>query len=261
MIQDVLKFAEEHISSGESVAMITVTETSGSSPASVGQIMAVLSDGRTSGTVGGGASEYRLIQEAKKAISNGETIFHFSFDHAENGMACGGAMKGFGHILGNENHLYIFGGGHVSQHLAPLANAAGFFVTVIEDRPEFETEFPDTQYILSSPDEYEEKVKLSGSAYIVVCTRGHRTDDKALRYCLSHENNYLGMIGSAQKVNTLYEQLKKEDWPKETMDKVYAPIGLNIASRNPAEIAVSVLAEILLVKNQGTPEHMRTIKN
>lgn len=259
MIQDVLAFAEKHIIQGECVVLLTVTETDGSSPASTGQFMAVLADGQTAGTVGGGASEFRLIRRAQEAIEKKEQVFEFAFDHAESGMACGGAMKGFGNVLGNENHLYIFGGGHVSQQLAPLAQAAGFFVTVIEDRPEFEENFSDVCYVVSSPDEYQEKIRLSGSSYVVICTRGHRTDDEALRFALGCPTAYLGMIGSQRKVDTIFDQLRKENYPPESLDAIYAPIGLDIASGAPAEIAVSILAEILMVKNHGTPAHKKDV--
>ena len=141
MSQETLKFAQEQVAQGRLVALVTVTETSGSSPASVGQLMAVAEDGQAVGTVGGGMTEHLVTRQAVAAIQSGQRFFRFSFDHAENGMVCGGDMQGFGNILGSENHLYLFGGGHVGQSLAKLALLTGFFVTVAEDRPEFEQVF------------------------------------------------------------------------------------------------------------------------
>ena len=259
MIQTLLAFAQEHLAQGKKLALVTVTETSGSSPASAGQMMAVLADGSSAGTVGGGASENMIKQKAIEAIKNNEKVFCFSFDHAESGMVCGGSMKGYGSILGEENHLFIFGGGHIAQCLAPLALKTGFFVTVIEDRPEFESEFPNARYLICKPENYEKEIQLSGSTYVVICTRGHKSDDDALRFCLAKSPKYLGMIGSRTKVKTLFEKLRKDGFKEETLKNIYTPIGLDIASQIPAEIAVSIMAEMLLVKNDGTPGHKRSI--
>ena len=255
MIQDLLTFAQENLVQGKKVALATVTETSGSSPASTGQMMAVLADGSSAGTIGGGASENQVKQIAVNAIKNNDKVFSFSFDHAEFGMVCGGSMKGYGSVLGEENHLFIFGGGHIAQCLAPLAQRTGFFVTVIEDRPEFESEFQGANYFVCKPENYEKELQLQGAAYVVICTRGHKTDDDALRFCLGRPTKYLGMIGSSTKVKTLFERLRKDGYKEETLKNLYTPIGLDIASMIPAEIAVSILAEMLLVKNNGSPGH------
>lgn len=257
MTKDTLRFAQEQVEQGRVVAMITVTETEGSSPASIGQMMAVAADGSTAGTVGGGASEYQLIQKAIEAMKNGEKVFRFSFDHAEKGMVCGGGMSGIGNILGNDNHIYIFGGGHVGQSLAKVAALTGFFVTVIEDRSEFESDCGDARYLVCKPADYEHEVKLTSSDYAVICTRGHKTDDEALRFCLAHNPKYIGMIGSKKKVAALFSKLDQEEYKKELLNTIYTPIGLDIASAAPAEIAISIMAEILLVKNDGSPSHKR----
>ena len=257
MIQEILAFAQENLAQGKKLALVTVTETNGSSPASAGQMMAVLADGSSAGTVGGGASENQIKEKAIEAIKNNEKVFSFSFDHAEIGMVCGGSMKGYGSILGEENHLFIFGGGHIAQCLAPLALRTGFFVTVIEDRPEFENEFPNAHYLVCKSENYEKEIQLSGEAYVVICTRGHKSDEDALRFCLGKSTKYLGMIGSSKKVETLFEKLRKDGYKEETLKNIYSPIGLDIASQIPAEIAVAIMAEMLLVKNDGTAGHKR----
>ena len=257
MIQNTLAFAKEHVAQGRKVALVTVTETIGSSPASAGQMMAVLTDGSSAGTVGGGAAEFQIKQRAIEAIKNGEKVFDFHIDHAQSGMVCGGSMKGFGNILGEETCLYIFGGGHIAQCLAPLAAATGFFVTVIEDRPEFEKEFSNVRYILCESENYQKEIQLSDSAYVVICTRGHKTDNAALRFCLSKPLKYTGMIGSSKKVETIFESLRQDGYSEDTIKNIYAPIGLDIACTIPAEIAVSILAEMLLVKNNGSLCHKK----
>ena len=257
MIQDVLAFAAQKASEGKKVALVTVTGTKGSSPASPGQIMAVLADGSAVGTVGGGATEYLVVNQALEAIKNGGRIFRFSFDHAESGMVCGGSMEGFGNVLGTEANLCIFGGGHIAQCLARIAVQTGFSVTVVEDRPEFASNFEGVRYIVCEPEEYKKEDPASDSDYAVICTRGHKTDDEALRYCLTGKFKYIGMIGSKKKVTALLDKMREEDAAQVELDRVYAPIGLDIADALPAEIAVSILAEILLVKNNGKMRHRK----
>ncbi len=254
----VLDFVKRKTEEGFSVCLVTVTKTNGSSPASIGQMLAVCEDGSNFGTVGGGATEFKIITQAIEAIKNGHKLFNFYYDHSENGMVCGGSMEGFGTIFGNENHIYIFGGGHIAQSFAKVATLTGFTVTVIEDRPEYEKEFTDVNYILATADTFKDKIYLSRNAYAVICTRGHTGDNEALKFCMDKPFKYIGMIGSTKKVTALYSSLNP-DYTQEEIKKVYAPIGLNIASGKPAEIAISIMSEILLIKNGGTPNHKKIL--
>ena len=256
-MQNILEFLTEKTQSGEKAALVTVTETDGSSPASPGQLMAVDMSGETAGTVGGGASEFRLIKQAIETIKAGITVAPFEFDHSEEGMVCGGSMRGFINVLGSSASIAIFGGGHIAQNLAKIAVGAGFNVKIIEDRQELSEYFENVNYIVCDPEDYEKSNVIGASEYAVLCSRGHKTDAQALSYCLKKPLKYLGMIGSSKKTAAVFEQMKKEGVTQEQLNQVYAPIGLNIASSAPAEIAVSILAEILLVKNNGTPMHKR----
>jgi len=256
-MKDVLEFVSQSLSQGKKAALITVTGTTGSSPSYPGQMLAVQADGTTAGTVGGGATEHLITERAKAAILCNEATFSLNLDHAENGMICGGTMEIFGNILGNHLGLCIFGGGHIAQSLANLAEQTGFNVTVIEDRPEFEASFHTATFILCKPDEYESIAPINFADYAVICTRGHSTDDSALRYCLTKELKYIGMIGSKAKVADLFSKLRDEGIRQDDLDRIYAPIGLDIADTNPAEIAVAILAEILLIKNSGSSKHKK----
>ena len=256
-MEDTLSFAHSNAAEGKKVALATVTKTSGSSPATPGQMIAVLADGSTMGTIGGGASEHHVITLAVDAIKNGESVFSFSFDHTKNGMICGGNMEGFGNVIGNQARLCIFGGGHIAQSLSRLAVKTGFYVTIIEDRPEFEVDFESVKYTVYSPNEYSVTRPAAHEDYAVICTRGHSTDDEALRYCLTEDLKYIGMIGSKTKVTSLLTKLREEGVSKEALERLYAPIGLDIACGTPPEISVAILAEILLIKNNGTLTHKK----
>lgn len=257
MIQKILSFAGERIASGQRVAWVTVMKTHGSSPASAGQVMVVAEDGKTAGTIGGGASEHSVAQRALGAMAASEATFSLAIDHAQDCMVCGGGMEVTGTILGQQARLVIFGGGHIAQALAPMAASTGFSVAVVEDRAEFAADFEEARYIICLPEAYREKVAIAPADYVVICTRGHATDDAALRYSLGQRPAYIGMIGSRRKVATLMEQLRQEGFSEAQLSKVYAPIGLAIATEKPAEIAVAILAEILLVKNNGQTGHLR----
>lgn len=257
MMGDVLTFAAQKAAEGKKVALVTVTEISGSSPASPGQMMAVLADGSAEGTIGGGATEHRVIRLAVEAIKGGDAVFSFSLDHLENGMICGGRMAGFGNILGGQGNLCIFGGGHVARHLSQIAALTGLFVTVVDDRAEYASGFASVRYVVLGAEGYETADPASASEYAVICTRGHQGDDEALRYCLTKDLKYLGMIGSKAKVSALIEKLRAEGVPQAKLERVYAPIGLDIADAAPEEIAVAILAEILLVKNNGRLRHKK----
>jgi xanthine dehydrogenase accessory factor len=256
-MQDVLAFASRSSENGKKVALVTVIGVSGSSPATPGQMIAVLADGTTVGTVGGGVSEHHIITRAIGAINNGDAVFTLKIDHAENGMICGGGMEVFGTIIGNNLGLCIFGGGHIAQNLARMAVEIGLFVTVVEDRPEFAVDFESVKYTVCKPEEYEKIDPVAFSDYAVICTRGHSFDAQALNYCLTKNLKYIGMIGSKTKVSSLFDKLKNEGISKEKLNNIYAPIGLDIADAAPGEIAVAILAELLLVKNNGKLRHKK----
>jgi len=172
-------------------------------------------------------------------------------------MICGGSMEGFGNILGNHAGLCIFGGGHIAQSLARIATRTGLYVTIVEDRPEFADDFESVKYIVCDPEEYEKLNPVAFADYAVICTRGHSLDDQALRYCMTKDLKYIGMIGSKAKVIKIFKKLREEGKTQAQLDNLYAPIGLDVASTLPAEIAVAILAEILLIKNNGSLSHKK----
>ena len=155
--------------------------------------------------------------------------------------------------------LVICGGGHVSQFVARIAKLVDFRITVIDDREDFVTEerFPEADKRICCPyDDIAQYLPKSDNAYYVVVTRGHSGDKKSVEAVLQRKFGYLGMIGSRKKVATTMESLKCQGYSKEQIESVHAPIGLAIGARTPAEIAVSIMAEIIQVKNNGTVSTM-----
>jgi xanthine dehydrogenase accessory factor len=154
----------------------------------------------------------------------------------------------------SEPTVYLFGGGHVSEQVAPLAKKVHFKVVVIDDREMFANRhrFPDADEVIVS--EFErcfDKLNIDESSYIVIVTRGHLYDGFVLEQAIKSNARYVGMIGSKKKIRTLYQNLMEKGMKKEVLDQVYAPIGIDINSETPEEIAVSIVAE--LIKVRGTP--------
>lgn len=143
--------------------------------------------------------------------------------------------------------VLLFGGGHVSYEVARLAVNLGFDVTVIDDREEYcnPDRFPDCHTVLiddftSMPD-----FETTENSYILIITRGHAYDRDVLRWALNKPCLYLGMIGSISKRDALYRKLEAEGFSMERLRQVKCPIGLKIGAETPAEIAVSILAEMI----------------
>jgi len=151
----------------------------------------------------------------------------------------------------SDSVLYIFGGGHVSAQIVPLASRVGFKVEVIDDRPEFAdpTKFPDAAKVHRYPFEgLLGEIPVDESSYLVIVTRGHIHDKTVLEQCLRTKARYIGMIGSRRKKAMIYEKLLQEGFTQKDLDRVYAPIGLDIGAETPEEIAVSIVAELIQVR-------------
>lgn len=147
--------------------------------------------------------------------------------------------------------LFIFGGGHVSGEIVPLASLVGFKVVVIDDRREFaKTErFPQAGEVHEYPFEgVMDRLAVDESSYIVIVTRGHIHDNIVLEQSLRTKAGYIGMIGSRQKRNIIYENLLAQGFTQKDLSRVHSPIGLDIGAETPEEIAVSVVAELIQVR-------------
>jgi len=147
--------------------------------------------------------------------------------------------------------LYVFGGGHVSLQIVPLASLVGFKVVVIDDRPEFAdpARFPGAAAVHQYPFEgVLERLPVDESSYFVIVTRGHLHDKTVLAQCIKTDAAYIGMIGSRRKVAILFKSLLDQGFPQAAIDRVHAPIGLAIGAETPEEIAVSIVAELIGVR-------------
>ena len=242
-------------SEGEEAALVTIVTTTGSTPREEGAKMLVKADGSILGTIGGGNLEAQVIEEAIKVIGQGKPKrIHIGLtakEVEEEGMLCGGELEVFIEPILTPPTLYIFGGGHISLPLAKMGKLLGFKIAVIDDRAEFANpdRFPEAEIILA--DHFTKsfpKLKIDKSSYIVIVTRNHQYDDIVLEWAVGTQAKYIGMIGSKTKNKAIFSHLLAKGISRELLDKVHAPIGLEIHAQTPEEIAVSILAEIVTVR-------------
>jgi len=233
---------------------VTVIAAQGSTPQRAGAKMLVFADGRTIGTIGGGCYENDAIGKARLAITDGRSAvvrYELNDDFAqENGLICGGRMDVHVDPLLPDPHLFVIGAGHVGFHLGRIAAGAGFRLHVVDDREKFASveRFPGADVIIDSIPEWLHRAEIPQSAFVVVVTRGHQHDLEAMRALAARDIRYLGLIGSRAKIARIYDALVAEGMPIECLERVRAPIGFEIGAVTPAEIAVSILAELIAVR-------------
>jgi xanthine dehydrogenase accessory factor len=237
---------------GRACALATIVNAVGSIPSYQTAKMLVREDGSIAGTIGGGAAEAAVIAEAKEVIASGVSRM-ITYDLHENprmdiGMVCGGSLNVYVEAITPPRVAYLFGGGHVNALVAKAARLAGFEVEVIDDRPEFASQerFPDARALHTG----DFKTALAGlkpnsRALIFIATRGHALDADALRWAVETPASYIGMIGSKRKVQFVYSKLKLDGVSDEQFARVQAPVGLDIGSTTPEEIAIAVVAEMI----------------
>lgn len=263
----IIKAISDAIENGKEVAVVTILEVKGSSPGKEGSMMAVFPDESIIGTVGGGALEYNLIQESLKAIKENKS-YEKTFELTEKGslhMKCGGFVRVYIKVFAKREKLLIMGGGHLGLELYKLGKYLNKYTVIFDDRKEFANKerFPEAdEIILGNMEESVNNYSIDKNSYIVIVTRGHENDKQCLKAILNQKENpkYIGMVGSRGKVLSTYKELLNEGYSKEKLKDIYSPIGLDIGSSEPKEIALGIIAEILAVKNQKKSIHMRDIK-
>lgn len=241
------------LEAGERVALVTVIHNEGSSPRKVGARMLVRSNGTLVGTIGGGTVEFEVIKQALEVLKGEDPKVYSVHLTRELGMCCGGAMSFFIEPLSQQPRLVLFGAGHVSHALAPMAEAAGFEVWVVDEREAFANaeRFPSARVVVDDPLAALEELPPHTQSYFVIQTHSHRLDEELLRVLVGKPHVYLGMIGSRAKVARFLERLRGRGVANEALERVTMPIGLNIGAMTPGEIAISIAAELVLVRRLG----------
>src|SRR6266550_1367978 len=248
---------------GERVAVATVVKTIGAAPCGVATKMLVRADGTTSGSFSGAKVDAQASQEAVTALRESRShIAHVHLDADQAVGSCGATLEVFFEVLRPEPRLIIAGAGYVAQALTRLATQLDFRIVVVDDRRD-----------LADPQVFGEKVQLTfgdipqtirelepdESSWIVIVTRGHHLDKDALRAALETNAAYIGMIGSPSKVKHIFKDLLKEGIARERLEQVHAPIGLDLGAETPDEIALSIAAEMVMIRKKGSGASLNTL--
>lgn len=246
------------------VALVTVLATQGSMPRHASSKMLVRLDGSTLGTIGGGAMEARVIEEALAAIADGQPrVRSYTLNNLETGDAgiCGGTAELFIDPINVAPTLLVIGGGHVGKALCELAGWAGFRVILSDDRPEFcnPSYVPELAgYIVCPPSEIPQRIAIDKNTYVAAVTRGLSVDLKLIPALLQTQSPYIGLIGSRRRWALTAKALIEEvGLDPQVISRIRAPIGLELQAETPKEIAVSILAEIVMLRRGGTGRPMQ----
>lgn len=257
---NILGACDRILGSGRNAALATIIEASDGTPGKQGFKLVLADDGELSGTVGGGALENRVIEEAKGILASGKSrVFHFNM--ADLGMECGGAATVVIEYLQAAKPFMLFGGGHIGRALCPILQSIGFTVSVFDPRPDAAAYF-DGGAVSVIREEYAQLAnhadEIRRADYCIIATHGHEHDYQVLRdlILLNRDFKYVGLIGSKRKIQVTVKKLTDED--VKVPPFVYTPIGIKIGALTAAEIAVSIVAEVIAVKNGYEADHMRT---
>ena len=255
MSEDVFRAVVRALDERERAALVTIVATRGSTPQRVGAKMLVYEDDRIVGTIGGGCYENDAAGKAREAIRQRRpqlTRYALNDDlAAESGLICGGQMDVYIEPIEPAPDLYLLGAGHVSVEVARIAQLVGFRVHVVDDREKFANtdRFPGAEVIVDDIGHWLGETAVPPAAYVVVVTRGHRDDHDAMRQLVGRPVRYLGLIGSRAKVLRIFDALREDGAETAALSDVHAPIGLDIGAVTPAEIAVSIVAELVAVRS------------
>lgn len=255
------------IATGTPFVCATIVDTQGSVPADIGAKMLVTADGAHFGTVGGGKIEARVIQESKVMLKSAglagtsgkedstAKFFEWSLNR-DIGMTCGGSMRvyleAFNHRAWN---ITVFGAGHVANALISLLEKLDCRITCIDSRVEWLDKLPDSpklrRVLLTEMKEF--VPEIPNDSFVLLMTMGHSSDKPILLEILSRWDGvkfpYLGVIGSDAKAARIRKDIAEAGLPEELSKVFYCPIGLPLGSNHPQEIAVSVAAQLLQVRD------------
>ncbi len=245
-------------------AVATIISAKGSTPRNTAKML-VQADGSIVGTIGGGLAEALIIQDAVRAINEGQArVVEYTLDSAANHgieMLCGGTISVFIEVATAKPTIVMIGAGHVGLAVGRLVEMLGYRLIVVDDRQEFANP---SRYPMAAAVHWHEdireaiaQVEIDANSYIVIATKD--VDLPALEAVIHSEAAYIGMIGSKRKGLLVRERLAEAGVSRERLELVYSPVGLDIGSETPEEIALSIMSEIMKVRNKKTGISLRDI--
>lgn len=252
---------------GESVALCTVVRSEGSTPRHVGSKMLVYRDGAFVGSVGGGDLEHRVLDEALASMADGEArLLHYNMSDPARGDpgVCGGQVEVFVEPILPVPTVVVIGAGHVGKAVAHLAKWLNFRVAVSDDRPAFcnKEAIPDADaFHVCDMQDLPSRVKIDSRTFLVLTTRGSSLDVEGLPVLLRSPAAYIGVIGSRRRWATTVKGLEERGVAKAELARVHSPMGIELRAETPEEIAVSIMAEVLMVRFRGSGGSMGALED
>lgn len=244
--EELVRIAEQ----GAAAVMATVVEVDGGSGVEPGA-KCLIRDGKVSIETVGNAEVIDAIVKESDAHLRAEKSKLVEL----NVPAAGCKVEVFFEVMPAPPKLIIVGAGHIAVPLVKIAKVLDFFVTVIDDRLLYANRerFPQADEVLvGDMAQMLKEMNITPSCYIVLITRGHAYDEPCLREIIHSQAKYIGMIGSRRRIKACFQRFRDEEKiAEEVIDRVYAPIGLDIATETPAEIALSILGELIKVRRGG----------
>lgn len=247
----------------ETAALCTVIKSAGSTPRHVGSKLLVYPGGNLIGTVGGGELENRVIQAALLAIENQESkILKYNMADPSRGDpgVCGGQVEVFVEPILPAPLVVIIGAGHVGKAVVHLAKWLGYRVAVNDDREDFCTSktVPGADDYYPVPmDQLPDHLHIDNRTFLILTTRGSSVDSEGMAPLLASKAGYIGVIGSKRRWATTAKALLEKGVSQEALARVHSPIGLELQAETPEEIAVSIMAEVMMVQARATSLPMK----
>lgn len=253
MYEQIFEETLKHLREGNTVAICTIIKKVGSAPRGVGTKMLVTVEGKRVDTLGGGPLEDFIAKEAINAIKKQKpktvTLELTKASNQNLGLLCGGTIDVFIDVVSPSPELIIFGAGNLGQYLAQLAYMIGLKVTVVDPDPKKikQEKYPFAKVVCANVEDAvkNKEIAIGTNTFITIMTRDARTDKAALRAVANSNARYIGMIASKTKAKIIKSELEKEGIPKEKLDRLHAPMGIEIYAETPQEIAISIIAEII----------------
>ncbi|MCO5186003.1 MAG: XdhC family protein [Anaerolineae bacterium] len=247
--------------SGKHVALATVVKARGSTPRNAGAKMLVYADGRTSGTIGGGEMESRVVAEALAALADGKPrlVPYTLVDPAQGDPGvCGGEMEIYVEPYLPPETVFVIGCGHVGQAVAELAHWLGYRVVVTDDREELvsaETITADL-HLPGTIEDALAQFTVTSNTHIVVVTRNVLIDRRILPHLVKTPAQFIGVMGSRRRWTHTRSLLLEDGLTETELERFHSPLGLELNAETPKEIAVSIMAEIIMLRRAGTGKRM-----
>jgi len=274
VVVSLLRQLSEAVDAGVAVASATVVDTSRSVPRRAGAKMLVFRDGSISGTVGGGEMEARVVDEAVAALADGRCRL-LSYRLVDPGRGdpgvCGGDVQLFVEPHMPKPTVIVMGYGHVGRAVAQLAGWLGFRVVACDDRPTAVGDPPDPgtsdscpgdcapdELVVGTVDDVLAGRSIDADVSVVLVTRNVDADAAALPALLATGAGYVGVMGSERRWATARARMEADGVDPAALDRVHAPIGVEVGAETPEEIALSIMAEVVAHRRmQGTPRVAR----